>query len=71
VGVGAHVEVLGALAQEQVAHAAAHQVGQKAVAVQAVEHLEGVRVDVGPADAVVAAGDDLRLGQKGFRLCWR
>ncbi len=54
-GVGADVEVLWFAAHHQVAHAAAHQVGQVAGVVQAVEDLEGVLVDVPAGDRVLGA----------------
>jgi hypothetical protein len=44
-GVGGDVEVLGRLSDEQVAHAAAHEVGVEAVALEPSHHLRGVGVD--------------------------
>ena len=55
VGVGADVEVLRAAAEQQVAHAAPHQVGQEAVVLQAVEDLQGIGVDVLARDGVLGA----------------
>ena len=56
-GVGGDIEVLGVAAQQQVAHAAAHQVGRVARLVQAVEDLEGVFADVGAGNVVLVARD--------------
>ena len=42
-GVGDQVEVLGFPSEQQVAHAASHQIGGKALSFQAVERLDGVR----------------------------
>ena len=60
-GVGGDVEVLGDEPEEQVAHAAAREVGDVAFAAQAVEHLEGVGIDLFPAKAVRFAGNDVRI----------
>ena len=51
--VGPDVEVLGVAVQQQVADAAADQVGFVAVAVQAIEDLEGVLVDPATGDMVL------------------
>ena len=61
VGVGAHVEILGPPAQEQVAHAPSHQVGLEAVVVQPVEYLQGLGIDVLAADVVLVPGYDAGL----------
>ena len=51
-GVGADVKVLGRAAEEQVAHAAAHEVGGEALAHEPVHDLEGVGMDVLPGNGV-------------------
>ena len=52
------VEVLRPPAEEQVADAAAHQVGDVVELSQPVEHLEGVGIDIAPRDRVLGARDD-------------
>ena len=54
------VEVLGLPLEQQVPHAAPHQVGDESAVLQAVEHLEGVGVDVLAGDDVLRAGEDAR-----------
>ena len=58
----ADVEVLGTTVEQHVTHAAAHQVGDVIRLPQPVEHLQGIRVDGGPRQGVIGAGDDRRLG---------
>lgn len=57
-GVRADVEVLRAPAEEEVPHAAAHQVGLEPVTVQTHHDLERVRVDVLPRETMLGPGDD-------------
>ena len=47
------VEILGLAAEQKVAHAAAHQVGLKAAALEAAHHLCGIRVDAVVVEDVV------------------
>ncbi len=58
------VEVLWAPADEQVANAAADQIGDVVELPQPVENLEGVGIDVAPRDRVLCARDDPRLGHR-------
>ena len=57
-GVGADVEVLGPAAEQQVAHAAPHQVGEEPVVLQPVHDLQRVGVDVLAGHVVLGAGQD-------------
>jgi hypothetical protein len=57
----ADVEVLRAPSQQQIAHAAAHEIGDVIVFVKAVQNLERVRVDVAAGDRVFGPRDDGRL----------
>ena len=52
-GVGAYVKVLGLAAKQQVAHAAADEVGYMALIGQTIEDLQRVGVDVAPGDFVL------------------
>ena len=67
VGAGADVEVLGLAAQQQVAHPAAHQVGHVTAALEAVQDLQGVRVDGLAGDRVLRALEDARRHFQGGR----
>ena len=58
---GRDVEVLGPPPQHQVAHAAAHQVGDVAGVDQPVEHLEHVAVDIAAGDRMLGALQDAGL----------
>ena len=58
VRVGAHVEVLGFFTQEQITHASAHQIGQKAMIVQSIQHLACFGVHVSAAYVVLGTGND-------------
>ena len=53
----------GLRAEQQVAHAAAHQVGHEAVVLQAIEHLQGIGVDVLAGDGVLGPRQDAGHGQ--------
>src|SRR5690606_21564248 len=68
-GVGGHIEILGAQAQQQVAHGAADDVGLEAGILQGLDHLAGALVHQVGIDAVPAgrhvdalAGGDARGG---------
>ena len=52
-GVCADVEILGRALEDEVAHAAAHEIGGEALAPQSVQNLQGVRVDVLAGDGMV------------------
>ena len=56
---------LGRLRQEEVADAAAHEIGDVIVLPQAIENLQCVRVDVAARDRVLGARDDPRLSHRG------
>ena len=56
---------LGRLRQEQVADAAAHEIGDVIVLPQAIENLQRVRVDVAARDRVLGARNDPRLSHRG------
>ncbi len=64
VGRGGDVEVLGAPAEQEVAHAAAHQVGLVAVAPQVPQDLEGIDVERGGVDLGGRRGKG-GIGQRG------
>ena len=51
---------LGLRAEQQVAHAAPHQVGHVAVVLQAIEDLQGIGVDVLARDGVLGPRQDAR-----------
>jgi hypothetical protein len=55
---GADVEVLGLAAQQQVADAAAHEVGGVVPLVQPVQDPEGVRIDLAPSTLCRGARHD-------------
>ncbi len=57
---GADVEILRPAAEEQVADAAAHEVGHVMVLPQTVEHLQCIRIDIAARDRVLFASDDTR-----------
>ena len=61
----ADVEVLRTSAQEQVAHAAAHEIADVTGLVQAIKNLQRVRVDVPPRNRVLSPRDDHRFGHSG------
>src|SRR5690606_34299840 len=65
--VGGDVEVLGFAAEQQVAHAAADQVGLVARAVQPVQDLERVRGDLRAGNGVFRSRNDGRSGLWKFR----
>src|SRR5690349_11044895 len=65
VRVGADIEVLRAAAEQQVADAAADEVGRKVALMEAVENLQRVRVDVFARDRVLRARHDHRNGHWG------
>ena len=57
----ADVEILRPAAEQQVAHAAADQIGDVVVLVQPVQDLEGVGIDVAAGDRVLGPRNDGRL----------
>ena len=57
-GVGGHVEVLRVMADQQVAHGAADQIGRKTRITQAIKHAQSVGADVPARDGVCFARDD-------------
>ena len=59
--VGADVEVLRPAAEQQVAHAAADEVGGVVELLQPIQHFERVRIDVPPRNRVLRPRDDHRL----------
>ena len=61
---GADVEVLRAAAEQQIADAAADQIGDVLVLPQAVEHLQRVRIDVAAGDRVLLARNDPRFDHR-------
>ena len=63
--VGDHVEVLGLAAAQQVAQAAAHQKGLKALLVQPIQHIQRRSGDLLAGDRMLVPGYDPRLGQGG------
>ena len=58
------VEILWAAADEQVANAAADEIGDVVELPQPIENLERVGIDVAPRDRVLCARDDPRLGHR-------
>jgi hypothetical protein len=57
----ADIEVLGASAEQQIANAAAHEVGDVLVLMEAVQHLERVRIDLAARDRVLGSRHDNRF----------
>ena len=57
-GVGADVEVLGRASQQQIAHAAADEIGRVIEVTEPVQHLQGVRIYQAPGNHVRLAGHD-------------
>jgi hypothetical protein len=57
---GADVEVFGPPSQNQIAHAAAHEIGDVVVLTQTVEHLQSIRIDVLAGNRVFLARHDPR-----------
>ncbi len=60
--VRADIVILGSSAQEQVAHATAHEIGLVAVSVETIENLQCVRVDVLARDAMLGPRQDAGFG---------
>src|SRR5207249_12148491 len=60
----ADVEAFRPAAEEQIAHAAADQIGDVLELTQPVQHLERVRIDVAPRDRVLGARNDPRLDHR-------
>ena len=58
--VGTDIEVLGNQAQHQVPHATSHHIGLAARAVQSVEDLQGMPIDVLARHRMLAARQDSR-----------
>ena len=58
------VEILGAPTDEQIANAAADEIGDVVELPQPVENFEGVGIDVAPRDRVLSARNDPRLGHR-------
>ena len=58
------VEILGTAPDEQIAHAAADQIGDVVELPQPIENLERVRIDVAPRDRVLSARNDPRVGHR-------
>ena len=56
----ADVEVLRTAAEQQIAHAAAHEVGDVVVLVETIENLQRVGIDMSARDRVFGARDDDR-----------
>ena len=50
--VGANVKIFGCSAQEKITHATADQIGLITMAMQPVEHLEGIFIDIAAGDVV-------------------
>ncbi len=65
-GAGGHVEILGLPAQQEIAHATAHEVCLVAGILQPVQDLEGVLGDVSPRNVMVSAGEDERSDNGRF-----
>src|SRR5512135_1350741 len=62
-GVRGQIEILGGLAEEQIADASAHQVGNKSMVVKPVKNLQRFGVDIFSRDRVLRAGNDAGLRQ--------
>ena len=60
----ADVEVLRAAAENQVAHAAAHEIGDMAVLLEPLQDAERVRVNVPSRDRMICARDNDRFGHE-------
>ena len=67
-GVGGDVEILGCLAQQQIAHRAAHDVALEAGLRQGLAGFQCAIVELVAADAVCGYGQNLRTGLGGARL---
>ena len=61
----ADVEIFRAPAEQQIADAAADQVGDVIALPQPVEDLEGVGIDHGARDRMLGARNDPRFGHRG------
>jgi hypothetical protein len=62
---GPDIEILGLSTEKQIPNPAPYDVGGVIVLVEAVEHLEGVGIDVPPRDPVLLARDDDGQGHGG------
>ncbi len=69
-GIGGHVEVLGAQAQQQVAHGAADDVGLVARILQRLDHVDGTPVHQVGVDAVHLHGHLLALAEGRLARPW-
>jgi hypothetical protein len=67
-GTGGHVEVLGRLAQEQVAYAAADDERLEAGVLEFLDDLAGVRAKLFEPDAVLSLGDGDKFFDGGLRF---
>ena len=67
--VGTNVKVFRGSAQQEITYAAADQVGQEAMAVQPVKHLEGIPIDLAAGNAVGRTGQYLWLCQCCAGIC--
>ncbi|MCY1400414.1 hypothetical protein D9M71_155040 [compost metagenome] len=70
-GAGGHVEVLGLDPQQQVAHAAADQVGLVAGPLQAVDHADSIAADLFVVQRVLAAAENFRRRADAARAAQR
>jgi hypothetical protein len=59
-GVGDDVEVLGLAAEQQVAHATSHKIGDKTFGFKAIEHPDGIGAKLTAGDGVRLSGDYAR-----------
>src|SRR5262249_10636872 len=59
------VEVLRLASEEEIPHPPAHQVGQEAMVLQAIEDLEGICVDILPGYGVLGSREDSGGHQAG------
>ncbi len=58
----ADVEILGVASEQQVANAAADEIGDVVGLPKAIQHLEGIGVDVAARDGVIGSRNDPRFG---------
>ena len=67
-GVGSDVKVFGAQAQQQIAHRAAHHIGDKTSVLQSTHHIGGPLIDQGGVDAVGFRRHIHAFTQRGFAV---
>ena len=65
-GVGGHVKVFGAQTEQQVAHGAAHDIGDKTGFLQGAHHVDGAVIDQAHVDAMAANRHFDPLAKIGF-----